>query len=102
MGKKKKVELTPEERLQKALVPREEWPYGVTGRSKWSDAEGLIKKFALREKRYIITLNRDDLQMIYDRKMHLFSLLNEKYLALKNDISFEKLIYPHELESEFR
>lgn len=29
MGKKKKIELTPEERLQKALVPRKEWPYEV-------------------------------------------------------------------------
>lgn len=74
---------------------------GVTGKTDWSDAKGLIKKFALSEKRYIIVLSKNDFKSIYDKEKNLFSLLNEKMLALKNDISFSKLIQPHELENNF-
>lgn len=74
---------------------------GVTGEG-WNDASGLIKKFALGEKRYVVVIDRNDLKRIYDKKDNLYALLNEKYLALKNDISYEKLITSHELESGFR
>ena len=36
MAKKKTKELSPEERLQEALVPEEEWPYEVPGNWCWT------------------------------------------------------------------
>ena len=59
---------------------------GVTGRSKWSDSQGLIKKFALSAKKYIIVLEKNDIEKIYTLKKTLFSLIHDKYLALKDDI----------------
>lgn len=74
---------------------------GITGRSAWSDGSGLIRKIALRDKRYILVLTKDDFLRIYERKTNLFALLNDKYTALKNDIDYSALIQPHELEYEF-
>ena len=75
---------------------------GVTGRSKWSDATGLIKKVALRENRYIIILDKNDLHRIYKKEMNLFSIINDKYLALKNDIDYEKCILKHDAEDSIK
>lgn len=47
---------------------------GVTGRGKWSDSQGLIKKIALREKRYIIVLDKFDLKKIYEKRKVCFRL----------------------------
>lgn len=72
---------------------------GVTGRSKWSDSKGLIKKIALREERYIIVLDKDDLRQICDRKKSVFSIIFDKYVALKNEIDYGKYIMKHDAES---
>ena len=45
---------------------------GVTGRSKWNDSQGLIKKFALIAKKYIIVLEKTDLKQTRDGKRIFF------------------------------
>ena len=69
---------------------------GVSGRGKWDAAQGLIKKIALRDRDYIIIIDRHDLRKIYEKQAHVFSLLYEKYEALKLDTDYEKYIVPHE------
>lgn len=71
---------------------------GVTGRSKWNDSLGLIKKIALSEKRYIIVLDKYDLKKIYNKQESVFSLVYDKYTALKNEIDYSKYIQKHEAE----
>ena len=71
---------------------------GVTGRSKWSDSLGLIKKIALGEKRYIIVLDKYDLKKIYNKEKSLFSIVYDKYTALKYEIDYSKYIEKHEAE----
>ena len=71
---------------------------GVTGRGKWADSNGLIKKIALREKRYIVVLDKNDLREIYEKKKSLFSLLYDKYIALKTETDYDKYIQKHEAE----
>ena len=75
---------------------------GVTGRSKWSDSQGLIKKFALSAKKYIIVLEKNDIEKIYTRKKNLFSLIHDKYLALKDDIDYQKYIATHYVEHDLK
>ena len=70
---------------------------GVTGKG-WANGNGLIKKLALAERRYIIVITKDDLYAIYCKKTNLFNLLKTKYRALKHDISYEKHMSKHELE----
>lgn len=69
---------------------------GVTGRSKWSDSKGLIKKIALRDKRFIIVLDKNDLEQICNKKKSVFSIVYDKYTALKNEIDYSKYILKHE------
>jgi hypothetical protein len=71
---------------------------GVTGRGKWSDSMGLIKKIALRERRYIIVIDKMDLKKIYERKASIFSIVYDKYMALKTEIDYNKYISKHEAE----
>ena len=75
---------------------------GVTGRSKWSDSQGLIKKFSLSAKKYIIVLEKNDIEKIYTRKKNLFSLIHDKYLALKDDIDYQKYIATHDAEHDLK
>ena len=74
---------------------------GVTGRSKWSDSQGLIKKFALSAKKYIIVLEKNDIERFYTRK-NLFSLIHDKYLALNDDIDYQKYIATHDAEHDLK
>ena len=69
---------------------------GVTGKG-WSAGNGLIKKIALAEKRYILVITKDDLLTIYQRKTNLFELLKVKFRSLKQDISYDSYIKEHEL-----
>ena len=71
---------------------------GITGRGKWSDSAGLIKKFALKENRYIIVLEKNDFSRIYRKEANLFSIINDKYIALKNEIDYDKYILKHDAE----
>lgn len=73
---------------------------GITGKNKWDAAKGLVKKIALREKIYIIVLDKDDLREIYENKNNIFSLIHEKYLALKTDIDYTKYIQKHGAENQ--
>lgn len=73
---------------------------GVTGKG-WSAGNGLIKKIALAEKRYIIVITKNDLYDIYQKKTNLFKVMIDKYRALKQDISYEKCIIKHELVDEW-
>jgi hypothetical protein len=75
--------------------------HGVTARSSWSDAVGLIKKIALRQKIYIITFDLEDYRTIYKRQENFFSLASKKYEALSTDINYEKYLSCHELEEHF-
>ena len=71
---------------------------GVTGRGKWADSNGLIKKIALREKRYIVVLDKIDVRERYEKIKSLFSLLYDKYIALKTETDYDKYIQKHEAE----
>lgn len=71
---------------------------GVTGRGKWSDSQGFIKKIALSDKKYIIVLDKYDLKKIYNKQESVFSLVYDKYTALKNEIDYSKYILKHEAE----
>lgn len=73
---------------------------GITGRNKWEAAKGLVKKIALSEKIYIIVLDKKDLREIYENKNNIFSLVHEKYLALKADIDYAKYIQKHGAEDQ--
>ncbi|WP_035776398.1 hypothetical protein [Butyrivibrio sp. VCB2001] len=70
--------------------------YGVTGKG-WNAGLGLIKKIALAEKRYILIFTREDLESIYLKRDNLYNLLSVKLQALKQDVSYNKLITKHEL-----
>ena len=74
---------------------------GVTWRDKWSDSQRLIKKFALNVKKYIIVLEKNDIERFYTRK-NLFSLIHDKYLALKDDIDYQKYIATHDAEHDLK
>lgn len=73
---------------------------GITGRSSWNDAKGLIKKIALKDNIYILSIDKKDLKKIYNKKSNIFSILRDKYLALKNEIDYSKYIEKHEAEDE--
>lgn len=76
---------------------------GVTGKSPWSDALGLIKKIALKHSIYILCLDKDDFKRIYNGEAkNIFKLLDEKYIALKCDLDFTKFLLCHENEAVFR
>ena len=75
---------------------------GIAGRSKWSDANGLIRKIALRDNTYIIPIEKNDFKTIYEQKATIFSIIHDKYLALQNDIDYSVYIQFHELESDFK
>lgn len=74
---------------------------GVTGRSKWADAQGLIKKIALKDEIFIVTLDQNDFRRVYNKEANIFTLVNEKCVALKQDIDYIQYIQEHEAESEF-
>ena len=71
---------------------------GVTGRSNWNDSKGLIKKIALRDRRYIIVLDKADLKKIYNKESSLFSLIYDKYISLKIETDYDKYIVKHDAE----
>lgn len=71
---------------------------GISGRTKWNDSKGLIKKIALHENKYIIVIDKNELKQICDRKKNLFSLLYDKYMALKVEIDYKIYIEKHEAE----
>ena len=75
---------------------------GVTGRGKWSDSKGLIKKIALRDKRFIVVLDKDDLELVCNKKKSVFSIVYDKYIALVNEIDYEKYILDHEAAETLR
>lgn len=73
----------------------------VKGRNKWDSAQGLIRKIALRDCIYIITIEWKDLTKIYNCETNILCLIRDKYYALKNDIEYEKYIEKHEMEDAF-
>lgn len=75
---------------------------GVTARSKWSDSAGLIKKVALKEDKYVVVLDKNDFYRIYKKEANVFSIINDKYLALKNEIDYEKYILKHDAEKSMK
>lgn len=73
---------------------------GITGLNSWRDSEGLIRKLALGSGIYILPIYKEDFKVIYEKKGNIFSIVKDKYLALKNDINFSKFKSKHELEVE--
>lgn len=74
---------------------------GIAARTKWSDASGLIRKIALRDNTYIIPIEKSDFKSIYEQKANIFSIIYDKYTALRNEIDYSEYIQHHELESDF-
>lgn len=75
---------------------------GITGKTSWSDSKGLIKKIALKDNTYILTIDQYDLEKIYKRETNIFSILNNKYIALKNEIDYSKYVDKHEAEEQMK
>lgn len=73
---------------------------GIAGRGKWDAARGLVKKIALKDEIFIVVLDKDDLKEIYDEKKNIYSLVYDKYNALKNDIDFSTYILKHPAEDD--
>lgn len=71
---------------------------GVTARGEWSDSKGLIKKNVLKDGKYIIVIEKQDLKRIYERKTSIFSIIYDKYVSLKNEIDYDKYVVKHEAE----
>lgn len=71
---------------------------GVSGRTKWNDSKGLIKKIALHENKYIIVIDKTDIELICYKKKNLFSIIYDKYTALKQEIDYDIYIMKHEAE----
>lgn len=71
---------------------------GVTGKSEWSDAKGLIKKIALKDNIFILVFTYKDYQMLLDGKKCIFSMIHDKYVCLIQDIDYDKYISSHENE----
>ena len=71
---------------------------GVTGRGSWSDSKGLIKKIALKENKYIVVIDKNDLCRIYNKEASIFSMIYDKYLALQTEVDYSKYILKHDAE----
>lgn len=75
---------------------------GITGQGKWDGSKGLVKKVALKQKKYVVVLDKDDLRGIRNKETNIFSLIHGKYVALKDDIDYTKYIQAHEAEATFK
>lgn len=75
---------------------------GLSGTNIWVDGKGLARKIALREKIYIIDVTWDDFERIYNKETNIFSIMNDKYTAMKHDISYDEYISKHEAEEKFK
>lgn len=75
---------------------------GISGKNIWEDGKGLVRKIALKEDIYIIDISWDDFKSIYDRKKNIMNIMNNKYTAMKYDISYKEYISKHEQEKEFK
>lgn len=49
-------------------------------------------------RRSITTFSKENLKQICERKKNLFSLIYDKYMALKEEIDYETYIVKHEAE----
>lgn len=74
---------------------------GVTGRGKWDSSLGLIKKIALKSDMYIIVIDKHDLKRIYNKSSNIFSIIQDKYISLKNDVDLHNYIIKHDCEDKF-
>lgn len=75
---------------------------GISGRNIWVDGKGLVRKIALRERVYIIDITWQDFEKIYNKETNIMRIMNDKYTAMKNDISYSEYISKHEMEEEFK
>ena len=57
---------------------------GISSRGKWSDGEGLCKKIALRDKKYIICFTLEDLERMHQQSF--MEIVNTKLDELRLDI----------------
>lgn len=74
---------------------------GISGQNIWLYGKGLARKIALREQIYIIDITWSDFEEIYNRKTNILKIINDKYTAMKNDISYSEYRTKHEMEDEF-
>lgn len=73
--------------------------YGLTGRSKWLDGIGLVKKIALKDSIYILAFSTNDYIMINTGQKLFWDLLEEKYMSLQHDIDISQFVEHHESEA---
>ena len=71
---------------------------GISGKTKWDAAKGLIKKFAVHENKYIVVIDKDDIFEICEKKKSIFSLIYDKYMALKLEIDYSTYLKKHGAE----
>ena len=69
--------------------------YGFTGR-KWDAGKGLARKIALKENKYVIDINFNDLEKL--TKMSIIELINNKYYDIIHDIDYANYVSKHPAE----
>lgn len=74
---------------------------GITG-SNWNDGVGLVKKLALSGRCNIIVIDKEDFARIHRKEVNIFKIVNDKFIALQNDINFQQFIQKHEAEEIFK
>lgn len=74
---------------------------GLSGSHIWVHGKGLARKIALRENIYIIDITWEDFKQIYEKKTNIMKIIDDKYVAMKNDIDYKEYLTKHEMEDEF-
>ena len=74
---------------------------GISGQNIWLYGKGLARKIALSEQIYIIDITWSDFEEIYNKKTNILKVINDKYIAMRNDISYSEYRIKHEMEDEF-
>lgn len=72
---------------------------GLTGRNKWLDGLGLVKKIALKDNLFILDFTKEDYEKINKGERLFWDLLEEKYMNLLHDIDISQFAAHHESEA---
>lgn len=75
---------------------------GLSGPGKWESSKGLIRKIALKEGVYILDFTLKDYKNIKENGTVFLDIVENKYIALKNDIDYDDFIIKHAAEDEYK
>ena len=61
----------------------------ISGRNNWVDGKGMCRKIALRSNTFIINITYSDLMLIRDKNVSIMRIIDDKRMALENDIDIQ-------------